>query len=233
MKAAYSDPRGAEARRGRHHIRVSRRGTSSLCTTPSTIPTSITSSSGTSRAPVMRPTATPGPRARWACAWPPRARRHQPGHGYRQRLHGQRAHGGHHRAGEPAPHRPGLVPGGRHHRHHPAHRQAQLSGQGREQPAAHHPGGLLHRQHRPSRPGGHRHPGRRDQGGDGLRPGGAAGDGASRLQAQPQGPSQADQGGGAAHRRGRAPGHLRRRRRHHRPMRRRSCGSWPSTATSR
>ena len=31
-------------------------------------------------------------------------------------------------------HRPGRVPGMRHRRHHPAHRQAQLPGQGRAQP---------------------------------------------------------------------------------------------------
>ena len=99
-----------------------------------------------------------------------RSRRHQPGDAHRQRLHGQRAHGGHHRPGEPPPHRAGLLPGGRRHRHHPADRQAQLPGQGLGRHPAHHPGGLLHRRHRAPRAGGHRHPGGRHQRRHGVRP---------------------------------------------------------------
>ena len=53
-----------------------------------------------------------------------RPRRHQPGHRHRHRLPGLVAAGRHHLAGAQRPHRHGRLPGGRHHRHHAADRQA-------------------------------------------------------------------------------------------------------------
>jgi len=47
-----------------------------------------TSWCATSRGPSTPPTAMPGSRGKSGCAWPPRARRHKPGHGHCQRLHG-------------------------------------------------------------------------------------------------------------------------------------------------
>ena len=74
-----------------------------------------------------------------------RPRRDQPGHRPRHRQHGLGADGRHHRPGASRPDRQRRLPGGRHHRHHPADHQAQLPGQGREGPAAHRPRGVPHR----------------------------------------------------------------------------------------
>ena len=61
--------------------------------------------------------------------------------------------GVHHRQRGREPHRQGHLPGGGHHRHHPAHYQVQLPGQGRHQAGGHHPGGLRHRLQLLPRPG--------------------------------------------------------------------------------
>ncbi len=57
------------------------------------------------------------------------------------------------RPGAHPSHRQRRVPGGRHHRHHAALHQAQLSGQGRERAGARDARGLLCRANRPARPG--------------------------------------------------------------------------------
>ena len=63
-----------------------------------------------------------------------RAGRDQPRHRHRQRLHGQRADGRDHRPGALGPDGHRRLPGGRHLRHHPADREAQLR---RPQPGRH------------------------------------------------------------------------------------------------
>eukprot|EP00959_Pyramimonas_sp_CCMP1952_P454046 9469270-Pyramimonas_sp.AAC.3 len=55
-------------------------------------------------------------------------RRHQPGDRAGGRHAGQRAHGGHHRAGAPPHDRHGRLPGDAHRRDHPPDHQAQLPG---------------------------------------------------------------------------------------------------------
>ena len=136
---------------------------------------------------------------------------------HRQRLHGQRAHGGHHRPGEPAPHRHRRLPGGRHHRHHAADRQAQLPG-ARSRPTSRASSRRPSTSPAPGRPGPVviDIPVDVNQGGHRVRPGRRAQhDRPARLQAHAQGASQADPRGRARHRRGRAPGDLRRRRGDH------------------
>ena len=64
----------------------------------------------------------------------------------------------HHRPGAHAPDRQRRLPGVRHRRHHAALHQAQLARQERRRPRAHPARGLLRRPHRPSGPGGGRHP---------------------------------------------------------------------------
>ena len=49
------------------------------------------------------------------------------------------------------------LPGSGHHRHHPAHHQAQLSGRRRRRSCRDDQRGLPHRPHRPARPGADRH----------------------------------------------------------------------------
>ena len=91
--------------------------------------------------------------------------------------------------GRPDRHR--RLPGGRHHRHHPADRQALLPGARRGRPAADHPRGVPHRPHRAAGAGGDRHPGRRLDLGEIVykrRPAPRP----ARLQADRQGPRQAD-----------------------------------------
>ena len=152
-----------------------------------------------------------------------RSRRHQPHHGHRERLSGQRADGGHHGSGAHEPHRHRRLPGSRRHRHHAAHRQAQLPGEASGRPSVGHPRGLLHREDGPSGPGGRGHSGGSHHHGLRLRPRGRPKDRPARLQAHRERPSQADQGRGAGHRRSATPGDLCRRRRHLGQRRRRAA----------
>ena len=113
-------------------------GSRSRSTTRSTTPrTCATSWCATSRARRTPPTATPAPPARSASALAtsgPGATNLVTGiaNAYLDSHPARR----HHRPGAQRPHRHRRLPGGRHHRHHAADRQAQLPGQGRGRPAA-------------------------------------------------------------------------------------------------
>ena len=126
------------------------------------------------------------------------AGRHEPGDRHRRRLDGLGARSGHHRRGGNGAHRPRRLPGGGHHRHHPAHHQAQLPGAGGAGPAAAGAGGVLHRRHRPAGPGAHRHPPRRLPAASGVRLSGE--DRTARLPAERGRRPGADRQGGGAHR---------------------------------
>ena len=147
---------------------------------------------------------------------------HQPGHPDRGRLHGLGPDGRGHRPGRQRRDRHGRLPGGRHPRHHDADHQAQLPGHRPRRDPAHDRRGVLHRLHRPARPGA----GRRRQGRD------AADDdvhlahraAAARLPPGDPPARQADPRGGQADPRGPPPRAVRRRRRDPGRRRRRSCG---------
>ncbi len=152
----------------------------------------------------------------------PRDRSSRGGHGHQRpggdqhrhapvrRLHGQRPDRRHDRPGALLGDRYRRLPGGGHGRDHDADHQAQLARHRRLRHPAGGARGVPRRHDRPARPGAHRHAEGRRQPGDELvlarrgRPPG--------LQAHHQGPRQADQGRGAAHGRGGAPGDLRGRR---------------------
>ena len=66
--------------------------------------------------------------------------------------------GGLQRPGADQPDRPRRLPGSGRRRHHAPVREAQLPGEGRQGPRDHHQEGVLHRHHRPPRPGAGGHP---------------------------------------------------------------------------
>ena len=99
-------------------------------------------------------------RATATLAWPRdlgswRDQRH---HWHRDGLHGLDPHGDHHRSGFPLPPSAWMPSKSAIPSASPAHRQAQLPGQGRGRSGRDHEEGLPHRPHRPSRPGGGRYP---------------------------------------------------------------------------
>ena len=111
------------------------------------------------------------------------------------------------------------LPGGRHRRHHPVGDQAQRAGDPGPGHPPHHPRGVPHRHHRPSRPGAGRHPqGHRRPDEPQLRHGVVLADRRrghrrpARLPADHQGPPEEDQGSGRADLQGQPAGALRRRR---------------------
>ncbi len=86
------------------------------------------------------------------------AGRDQRRHRHRQRLHGLDAHRRHHGPGAAPAHRHRRVSGGGHGRHHPALREAQLSGARRARPRGRGARGVLPRALGAARPRRHRHP---------------------------------------------------------------------------
>ena len=140
-----------------------------------------------------------------------RPRRHQPGDRHRHRADGLDPHGRHHRPGWARGHRQRRLPGDRHHRHNPAHHQAQLPGDDRRGNPVGHPRGLLHRLHRQTGACASRHSQGRVHGGGRVRLPRHAGDG--ELQAQSRPPLRAGEKGREAHQGCEAARHHRRTRR--------------------
>ena len=141
-----------------------------------------------------------------------RARRDEPGHRAPGRADGLDPDRRLHRAGADAPDRQRRVPGSRQRRHHALGDQAQLPGQGRQGPGAHHQGGVPHRLHRPSRARARGPAEGHPRQGVALRV--SVGSAPALLQPDVRGASRADQEGRAVARAGQAAGALRGRRRH-------------------
>ena len=149
------------------------------------IPRCATSSCGTSRAAVTQPTATRVRRGASAWRWRPRdpARRTSSPRSTNAMMDSV-PDAVHHRQRRPQPARQGRLPGGRHHRHHDADREAQLPRDARRGHRVRICRGGLHRDDRPPRPGAHRHPEGR------LHRGGGVQSGPSRSRSAATGPRQ-------------------------------------------
>ena len=144
-----------------------------------------------------------------------RPRRDQPGHPDRRRLHGLGPDGRRHRPGRRQHDRHRRLPGGRHPRHHDADHQAQLPGHRPRRDPAGRRRGVLHRLHRPPRPGARRRRQVGAAGADDLR----LAQRAQPARLPPRHPAalQADPRGDPADPGVPPPGPLRRRRRDPRP----------------